>query len=312
MNLISLQDFLAVAEAGSLSEAAERRNISISALSRRLTGLEEWLGVVLIDRQKRPNELTYAGHLFRDVALNVVFSLGEIRENLRRETSEQSILTFALPHTLRDNFFPEFLARAREKNVTFEAQLLIGTEAARLREIFEKGACHFLLYYSRPDLPFRLPLNHPSFHLDDDQLVPVSAVGDNGLPRFPVPGRPESFSPHLSQGPGSYFMELINDLVRKSARAPYLRQLPHTEGTEPFLQSVRDGKGMAWLPAGLVRNDIQSGNLVIAGSQEWTIDLQIRIARGKMSLPNCGEALWKMLENVDRSRAEISAKAATN
>jgi DNA-binding transcriptional LysR family regulator len=296
MNLASLQDFLAVAEAGSLSEAAERRNISISALSRRLSGLEEWLGVILVDRQKRPNELTYAGHLFRDVALNVVFSLGEIRENLRREVPDQNILTFALPHTLRDKFFPQFLARVRERSVAFEAQILVGTEAARLREILEKGACHFLLYYSRADLPFRLPLNHSSCYLDDDRLVPVSAADHNGLPRFPVPGKPECFSLHLSQGPGSYFMKLVNDLVSKSARAPYLRQLPHTEGTEPFLQSVRDGKGMAWLPGRLVEGDLQSGKLIMAGSKEWSIDLQIRLARGKAPLSSCGEALWRMLE----------------
>jgi DNA-binding transcriptional LysR family regulator len=299
MNLAALEDFLAVADCNTLTLAAERRNISISAFSRRLSSLEDWLGVELVDRGKRPNELTYAGLLFREVALNVLSSLQEIRETIRRDIPGQNILTFALPHNLREKFFPEFLSRSNSTGVVFEAQLLIGTEAARLREIIEKGACHFLIYYSWPDLPFELPAGYTFLCLAEDRLVPVSLPDEQGGPRFPVPGRADGYTPYLSQGPGSYFMQIVGDLVRKFGHAHFLKQVSHAEGSEPLIHSVREGKGMAWLPGHLVEEDLRSGRLVLAGSPKWIIPLQIRIARGVVPIPSCGEKLWKELGQED-------------
>ncbi len=58
MELGWLEDFLALRELGSFTAAAERRNISQSAFSRRIQSLEDWLGVTLIDRSVRPHRFT--------------------------------------------------------------------------------------------------------------------------------------------------------------------------------------------------------------------------------------------------------------
>src|SRR6478752_4234102 len=68
MELRWLQDFLMVAETGNFTRAAERRNTSQAAFSRRIKSLEAWLGFDLIDRSVYPTQLTSQGEQFREHA----------------------------------------------------------------------------------------------------------------------------------------------------------------------------------------------------------------------------------------------------
>ena len=57
MRLEWLQDILAIAQAGSFSAAAERRNLTQSAFSRRIQQIEDHVGVELFDRSRKPVQL---------------------------------------------------------------------------------------------------------------------------------------------------------------------------------------------------------------------------------------------------------------
>ena len=61
MNLNDLQTFVAIAELGSFSAAAERLNITQPAVSKRMANLEQAVGAQLIDRVGRTISLTAAG-----------------------------------------------------------------------------------------------------------------------------------------------------------------------------------------------------------------------------------------------------------
>ena len=63
MDLILAKSFLNVAEIGSISEAANRLNITQSALSRRIQQYEDQLGAKLIARSRKGIELTEIGKL---------------------------------------------------------------------------------------------------------------------------------------------------------------------------------------------------------------------------------------------------------
>ena len=49
-----LEDFVALAESGNFSRAAEARAIAQPALSRHMRSLEEWVGTELVDRSAHP------------------------------------------------------------------------------------------------------------------------------------------------------------------------------------------------------------------------------------------------------------------
>ena len=57
-----------VAETGNFTRAAEKRNTSQAAFSRRIKSLEAWLGFDLIDRSVYPTQLTPQGERFREHA----------------------------------------------------------------------------------------------------------------------------------------------------------------------------------------------------------------------------------------------------
>jgi LysR family hca operon transcriptional activator len=85
MELRHLRYFIAVAETGSLTEAAERRlHTSQPSLSRQIRDLEDQVGVELLSRSARGVELTPAGKAFIDHARLALTQVEAAVESARR------------------------------------------------------------------------------------------------------------------------------------------------------------------------------------------------------------------------------------
>ncbi|WP_078119470.1 LysR family transcriptional regulator [Thiosocius teredinicola] len=80
MDLVLLRSFLAVAEIGAITEAAEQIGITQPALSRRLQQLEQHLGVELLVRGRKGATLTEMGRLVQSEALGIVARYEQMRE----------------------------------------------------------------------------------------------------------------------------------------------------------------------------------------------------------------------------------------
>ncbi|CAN7381514.1 LysR substrate-binding domain-containing protein [Pseudoduganella sp. LjRoot289] len=78
LDLTTLQLFLAVQEEGTLTRAAEREAIAVSAASKRLVDLEQAVGVALFARKARGMELTPAGHTLLTHARRLLLSVEKI------------------------------------------------------------------------------------------------------------------------------------------------------------------------------------------------------------------------------------------
>ena len=79
MNLRHLEHWLALAETGSFSRAAEKLHITQSALSRSIQALEEELGGPLVDRIGKRNELTPLGRSVLERAQRIVHEAAELK-----------------------------------------------------------------------------------------------------------------------------------------------------------------------------------------------------------------------------------------
>jgi DNA-binding transcriptional LysR family regulator len=82
LSLRSLQVFTAVAEAGSLTAAAQRLGGTLSAVSQQVTNLEKVVGAVLLDRTVRPVLLTPVGQTLLQHAHKILQAVGEARAAL--------------------------------------------------------------------------------------------------------------------------------------------------------------------------------------------------------------------------------------
>ncbi|AUX27498.1 uncharacterized protein SOCEGT47_080890 [Sorangium cellulosum] len=96
-----LRFIVALAAAGSLAGAAKRLGVSPSALSRRLSGLEERLGVRLVQRTTRSLSLTPAGALYRERAERLLADLSAAEREVRGEEGAlQGTLRISAPTVL--------------------------------------------------------------------------------------------------------------------------------------------------------------------------------------------------------------------
>ena len=82
-----LEHFIAVAETGSIARAAERCHTVASAVSKRLSDLEESFGMPLLVRGAKGVELTPAGHTFLARARSVLHQAEQLDEEIRRHAS---------------------------------------------------------------------------------------------------------------------------------------------------------------------------------------------------------------------------------
>jgi LysR family glycine cleavage system transcriptional activator len=78
ISLDQLEAFIAAAHAGSQREAAKALGCTQSAVSKRITTLEAWLGKLLLTSDA-PKELTESGKAFLPVAQQIVTLLEEAR-----------------------------------------------------------------------------------------------------------------------------------------------------------------------------------------------------------------------------------------
>ncbi len=78
IGLDNLEAFMAAADAGSQREAAKALGCTQSAVSKRITTLEAWLGKLLLTSDA-PKELTENGKAFLPVARQIVTLLKEAR-----------------------------------------------------------------------------------------------------------------------------------------------------------------------------------------------------------------------------------------
>ena len=130
MDIRQLTYFLGVAEELHFSRAAEKLFIVQPALSRRIQQLEEELGVLLFERDKRNVKLTAAGSYFREEISRLQHQLNYITEQTRRiHSGEVGKIRMGHPGSALYSVLPETLAMMYERFPDINVQL---TEIAEL------------------------------------------------------------------------------------------------------------------------------------------------------------------------------------
>jgi LysR family hca operon transcriptional activator len=229
MELRHLRYFVAVAEAGSLTVAAEQRlHTSQPSLSRQIRDLESELGTQLLMRRARGIELTPAGRAFLDHARSVLSQVEAAAEAARRVAHPAKpcfSLGFLTGHEL--TWMPEALRILRDELPNIDV-MISSQYSPLLADSLAKGridAAFLRRERGVPELAFRplvreplvaiLPSNHHLASLKavsprdlvGETFVAVSntapvlrVVIDNYLKRSGVNITPDHEADHLSMG----------------------------------------------------------------------------------------------------------------
>src|SRR3954453_12184130 len=186
MELRHLRYFIAVAEAGSLTEAAERRlYTSQPSLSRQIRDLESQVGVELLSRSVRGVELTAAGKAFLDHARLVLMHVDAAVETARRAAQpERKTLAIGFQTGHEMNWLPPAMQVLHDE--LKQIQVTVSSDySPDLAEALARGRLDLAFLRIEPgyDLEYHVVDREPLIVLmpTDHRLIARSAVSPQDL-----------------------------------------------------------------------------------------------------------------------------------
>ncbi len=124
MELRQLRYFVAIADCGSLTKAAEKVFVAQSALSHQMAQLEDELGTALFHRSRRGVELTEAGQRFLPHAVSILRQTEEAAASARSASeSPAGKVVFGIPHSASQALALPLLREVRRRHPLIELEL---------------------------------------------------------------------------------------------------------------------------------------------------------------------------------------------
>lgn len=290
LDLDWLEDFLALADSGNFSRAAQARAIAQPAFSRHIRALEEWVGVDLFDRSAHPTALTPAGKRFLPLIQETLASLEAARIKARAAHDlAAASLSFAATHVLSLTFFPRWLGGV-------EAQLRLGPiqtmsdSSHACEDLMLQRKVQFVLCHGHAEVPGRLDDGqYPVQRLSDDMLMPVTAPGADGAPLHALGATEAPSVLAYSEASG-----LGRIMTARLQSAPPISVVFTAHHAVLLRTLALEGRGLAWLPLSLIADDLRSGTLVDAGAGAWRVPVEIQLYRQPAEMAAVAEALWAL------------------
>jgi LysR family hca operon transcriptional activator len=189
MELRHIRYFVAVADAGSLTVAAQRMlHTSQPSLSRQIRDLEDEVGAELLTRRARGIELTAAGRAFLDHARSVLSQVEAAGEAARRAAHPAKpcfTMGFLTGHEL--TWMPEALRILRDELPNIDV-MISSQYSPLIAEGLSKGkidAAFLRRERALPDLAFRLLVKEPLLVIlpSDHRLAALKAISPRDLGR---------------------------------------------------------------------------------------------------------------------------------
>ena len=255
LNFNHLRYFWAVAHEGSLTRAADRMNLSQSALSVQIQKLEHQMGHPLFERVGRKLVLTEAGRIALDYA-DMVFKAGdELLSTLRGQpAATRRVLRVGALTTLSRNFQLEFLRPLVDRP---DVELI--ARSGNLRDLLaqlEAHAIDVVLANSAAPLDARSSLRN---HLLNEQ--PVSLVGHprRGRRKFKFPEDLRT-EPILLPSLDSDIRVAFDRVLELAGIRPTI--LAEVDDMAMLRLLARERAGVTLVPPIVVRDELETGVLV--------------------------------------------------
>jgi DNA-binding transcriptional LysR family regulator len=262
-DLTSLKIFVAVAECGNLTRAAEREHLAVSAISKRIAELEGVVGTPLLQRQARGVALTPAGQSLLHYARQVLRLLNDMEAELAEYAAgvKGHVRLHAVASALVQ-FLPEelesFLADYPQVNVALQEHtgkavvLAVASGAADIGVIAGKtpqlGLASYPYHVDR--LMIGAPIEHP--------------LARRKFVRFAEAAKYAFIGPHAD----SSLSALLADAVRESGTP--VQQRVQASSFEAMCRLVQTRLGVTLLPEGVLAPHAAAGRLVaIPLKEDW-------------------------------------------
>jgi DNA-binding transcriptional LysR family regulator len=259
MNLKQLEVFIAVAESGSFSRAAEITFLTQSTVSQHISSLEKEFDLKLLDRTGKGALLTEAGKLLLAHARRVIEEAREVPLALNRFRGLAEVeLKIGGSNIPACYMIPDCIFSFRERHPGVIITLFQGDSRETLERLKREevefalvGAC-----FAEKDLVFtpltpdRISLAVPAGHRwsGTESILPEDLVGE----------------PLIFREPGSGTGRTFRDELVKAGLAPEQLKVSMCLGSnEAVKQAIQNGAGISFLSELSVKKEVERGEIAI-------------------------------------------------
>ena len=299
MELYQLRGFVAVAEVGHLTRAAEKLHLSQPALSAQIKALEDELGVALFERSAAGMTLTAAGKRLLPEAGRVLAdaaALHGLARTIQGEvTGHVRVGTLADPEFIR---LAALLAQATERHPLLEIELHHEVSGAAFEKVRD-GSLDASYYYGDLDHPavVSIPLREIAYRVAAPAAWrdKVEHATWDGIAALPWVMTPAISTHHV----------LATRLFAERGRAP--ATLIEADNETVIRSLVASGLGAALVREDLAREGEDAGELVVWPDARLATTLQFIYAAEKRDEPEI-RALADVVRDVWRERRSPARK----
>ncbi|WP_299831146.1 LysR family transcriptional regulator [uncultured Roseobacter sp.] len=256
-----LEDVLVLLEEGNMTRAASRRNITQPAFSRRIRGLENWIGAPILTRGTNRIDINAALAANEDEIRALAARIRALRGKIANFDPESTTVAIAAQHAPIFSTFPEMALHAKQYYPSLKFRLRAGNHHDCV-SLFLRGDTSMLLCYETENtepLPFGDTVRREIW--GSDQLIPV--VG-GGL-RYGVTSDATiaSDTPAIVYPEDSYFGEVLGKAERPFGTQRFTDN-PVCESA--FSSGIKEmalkGLGVGWIPFSMAYREIETGEFL--------------------------------------------------
>ena len=289
-----LHDFECLARTLNFTRAAEERNITQSAFSRRIKALESWVGFPLVNRATYPIQITDAGRKFLPVALGAISQLAETREAIRdSEGGDNRFVRISVLHTISVNYLATRIESMQ--NIIPELRTRVLSDSlSSCCELLIEGAVDIMLCYDHASVSPRIDdAVFTRKNLLMERLVPVATCERVQNDGWDLSATKERAIPYLAYEQSSFLGMVVENTVGQkpmNVEAIYIDAL-----VETIKRRLLQGSGFAWMPETAIATELADGTLVPIGDDTWCARLTISAFANPSSIAPQAQKFWDLL-----------------
>ncbi|WP_339485785.1 LysR family transcriptional regulator [Pseudomonas sp. EL_65y_Pfl2_R95] len=286
MDLATLNAFIAIAEVGSFSDAAERLHLTQPAVSKRIASLEQQLNVRLFDRLGREVSLTEAGRALLPRAYQILNVLDDTRRALTNLSGEISgRLTLATSHHIGLHRLPPLLRAFTRSHPQVALDIQFLDSEVAYEEVLH-GRAELAVITLAPET--REPVS--AMAVWDDPLDFVVAP-EHPLAHYPGVSLADiAHQPAVFPGGNTFTHHIVQRLFEAQGLTPNIAMSTNYLETIKMMVSI----GLAWSVLPRTMLDEQVSRLALPGIQ---LSRQLGyISHSERTLSNAARAFMQLLD----------------
>lgn len=306
MDVRWLQDFLTIAETANFTRAAEIRNSSQAAFSRRIQSLEQWLGAPLIDRSTFPTKLTAEGERFRERAAEIVLQVADAKASLTGTVvGRRHQVRIALPHALATGRLATWWTQWSRHGMNDVTCTALPGNVHDTVTALVAGDADLLICFHTAQQPIHLSSQYERVVIGTENLRPYVAASLANSVHKQFPGSNKSPLPLLMYSSGAYLAKMV-DLIIESARPRLIGRCAFESDMADVLRNLAvQGQGVAWLPDCSAEGAPPGALIPIEG---WSQNMSVVAYRDRQSRNAKVERFWPMLSGKAPTPARARAR----